>query len=132
MSQVASVQEPIALVEVQQDENRMEAMQFEYNSIMKNRTWDLVDHPKKCKVIGTKWVFKIKYKYDDTLEKYKDWIVAKGFAQVEGFDFHETFTPISRMATSWMELTLEVEEGWLVYQVDVNSTFFNGNLEEEL
>ena len=65
----------------------MEAIRSEYNSIMKNHTWDLVDRPNKCKVIGTKWVYKAKYKSDGTLEKYKARLVAKGFAQVEGFDF---------------------------------------------
>ena len=65
----------------------MEAMKVEYNSIMKNRTWDLVDHPTKHKAIGTKWVYKSKYKSNRILEKYKTQLVAKGFAQVEGFDF---------------------------------------------
>ena len=37
-------------------------MEVEYNSIMKNHTWDLVDFPTKCKVIDTKWVYKVKYK----------------------------------------------------------------------
>ena len=58
----------------------MEAMKVEYNSIMTNRTWDLVDGPTKCKVIGTKWVYKAKYKSDGSLEKYKARLVAQGFA----------------------------------------------------
>lgn len=47
------------------------AMQFEYDSIIKNGTWQLVDRPPKRKVIGTKWVYKVKYKVDGSLEKYK-------------------------------------------------------------
>ena len=54
-------------------------MEVEYNSIMKNHTWNLVDHPNKHKVIGTKWVCKAKYKSDGSLEKYKAKLVAQGF-----------------------------------------------------
>jgi len=64
----------------------VEAMKVEYNSIMKNRTCALVDHPTKCKVIGTKWVYKAKYKYDMSLEKYKAQLVAKSFAEVKCFN----------------------------------------------
>ena len=46
---------------------------------MKNNTWDLVDRPSKCKAIGTKWVYKTKYKSNGTLDKYKAWLVVKGF-----------------------------------------------------
>ena len=72
---------------------------MEYNSIMKNNTWDLVDRPTKHKVIGTKWVYKAKFKSDDSLEKYKAKLVAHGFVQKEGYDFEETFAPAVRMTT---------------------------------
>ena len=87
MSQVASVQEPSTFAEAQEDKRWVEAMESEYNSIMKNHTWDLVDRPTKRKVIGTKWVYKPKYKSDNNLEKYKARLVAQGFAQKEGYDF---------------------------------------------
>ena len=58
---------------------------------MKNQTWSLVDLPKGKKAIGTKWVYKIKYKSDGTLEKYKARLVAKGYVQQEGVDYEETF-----------------------------------------
>ena len=80
MLQVASFQEPNTFAEVQEDERWVEAMEVEYNSIMKNHTWDLVDCPAKRKVIGTKWVYKAKYKSDGSLEKYKARLVAQGFA----------------------------------------------------
>ena len=93
----------------------MEAMESEYNSIMKNHTWDLVDHPTKRKVIGTKWVYKAKYKSDGNLEKYKAKLVAQGFAQKEGYDFQETFAPAARMTTIRQVLALAAEEGWPMY-----------------
>ena len=48
-----------------------EAMHSEYNNIIKNVTSQLVDQPPKRKVIGTKWVYKVNYKFDSSLEKYK-------------------------------------------------------------
>ena len=80
MSQVLAVQEPTTLAEAQEDARWVEAMELEYNSIMKNHTWDLVDRPTKCKVIGTKWVYKVVYKSDGSLDKYKARLVAKSFA----------------------------------------------------
>ena len=53
---------------------------MEYNSIMKNHTWDPVDRPTKRKVISTKWVYKDKYESNGSLEKYKAIHIAKGFA----------------------------------------------------
>jgi len=132
MSQVLAVQEPTTIAEAQEDERWVEAMDLEYDSIMKNHTWDLVDRPTKRKVIGTKWVYKAKYKSDGSLEKYKARLVAKGFAQVEGFDFEETFAPTTRMTTIRMVLAMAAEKGWPVYQMDVKSAFLNGNLEEEV
>ena len=64
-------------------------MQVEYDSIMKNDTWELVDRPEQRKVIGTKWIWKTKYKADGSMEKYKAHLVAQGFSQVEGFQLVE-------------------------------------------
>ena len=55
-------------------------MRTEMEAILKNNTWDLVDRPTKRKVIGTKWVYKLKYKVDGTLEKYKARLVVKSYA----------------------------------------------------
>ena len=62
-------------------------MQAEFDSIMKNDTWELVDCPAQRKAIGTKWVWKVKHKSDGTLEKFKARLVAQGYSQVEGLDF---------------------------------------------
>jgi len=56
MSHVASVHEPITFAKAQEDKRYVVEMKVEYNSIMKNRTWNLMDCPTKPKVIDTKWV----------------------------------------------------------------------------
>ena len=62
-------------------------------SLESNRTWHLVDLPPGCKTIGCKWILKKKLKPDDTKEKYKAQLVAKGFRQRENVDFFDTFSP---------------------------------------
>ena len=82
---------PKCLEEALGDDKWMEVMHSKYGSIMKNSTWDLVDRPPKCKVISTQWVSKTKYKFDGPLDK--SWLVAKGFAQVYGYDYSDSFAP---------------------------------------
>ena len=71
----------------------------EYDNILKNDTWELVERPTKKKVIGTKWVWKGKYKADGSLEKFKVKLVAHAYSQIERFDVQETFAPTTRMKT---------------------------------
>ena len=132
MAELQKVQEPGSLEEAMEDPKWKAAMQTEYDSIMRNQTWDLVDRLKKRKVIGTKWVFKAKYKSDGSLDKYKARLVAKGFAQIEGFDYKDTFAPTARLTTIRTILALAAQKGWPVMQMDVKSAFLNGYLKEEV
>lgn len=64
-----------------------ETMAKDLDALDKNSTWELVDIPIDKKVIGNKWVYKIKYKADGTIERYKARLVILGNRQVEGVDF---------------------------------------------
>jgi hypothetical protein len=75
------------------------AMAIKHESLMKNQIWDLTTLPPGKKPIGCKWVYKVKYKVDSTLEKYKAQLVAKWFSQQEGIDYEETFAPTTKMST---------------------------------
>jgi hypothetical protein len=66
-------------------------MTKEYQSIMKNDVWDIVLRPKGKSVVTSKWIYKIKHAADGSVEKYKERFVARGFSQVEGIDYEETF-----------------------------------------
>ncbi|KAH9330596.1 hypothetical protein KI387_002704, partial [Taxus chinensis] len=72
-------------------------MDSEYQSVMKNNTWKLVDLPPGKKPIGCRWIFKTKYKLDGTIDKYKARLVAKGYAQQEDIDYEETFAPTAKI-----------------------------------
>ena len=62
----------------------------------------------------------------------KSRLVYKGYAQVEGEDFDETFVPIARLESIRMFLSYATHNNFKVYQMDVKSTFLNGDLEEEV
>ncbi|KAH9288209.1 hypothetical protein KI387_032326, partial [Taxus chinensis] len=107
-------------------------METEYDSLMKNQTWELVDLPTRKKPIGCKWVFKTKYKADGSIDKHKARLVAKGYAQKEGIDYEETFAPTAKMKTIKVVCTLAAQKGWRLQQMDVKSAFLNGDLKEEV
>lgn len=107
-------------------------MQVELDSIERNETWTLVPRPPRRNVIGVKWVYKTKDKSDGSSDKHKAHLVAKGYAQRPGVDFDETFSPTARITTIRTVLALAAHSKPPVYQMDVKSAFFNGELQEEV
>jgi hypothetical protein len=71
-------------------------MDKEMAALAKNEAWDLVELSTGRKNIGNKWVFKKKLNAEGKVEKYKAWLVAKGYSQVEGIDFGEIFSPVAK------------------------------------
>ncbi|UYV76870.1 hypothetical protein LAZ67_14002267 [Cordylochernes scorpioides] len=108
------------------------AMKEEFDLLIENKTWELVDPPKGQNVIGSKWVFRRKYSSDGSLERYKARLVAKGYSQKYGIDYEETFAPVVRHSTIRTVLALAVEYDLLVHQMDVQSAFLNGDVKEEI
>src|SRR5438132_12535283 len=113
-------------------DNWKEAVRSEMDSIMANGTWEITDRPYGCKPVGCKWVFKKKLRPDGTIEKYKARLVAKGYTQKEGEDFFDTYSPVARLTTIRVLLSLAASYGLLVHQMDVKTAFLNGELEEEI
>lgn len=106
------------------------AMDDEYKSLMDNKTWTLIDLPKGRKPVGCRWVYKIKLKSDGTIDRFKARLVAKGYSQVEGLDFHDTFSPVVKITSIRVLLAWGAWRGLIVHQMDVKSAFLNGTLEE--
>ncbi|GKU98162.1 hypothetical protein SLEP1_g11196 [Rubroshorea leprosula] len=108
----------------------LNAMQEELEALHPNNTWDLVPYFPKMHVIGSKWVFKTKLKVDGTLELLKARLVAKGYNQVESVDFSETFSPVIKLTTSRIVLSVAEVKGWDIRQLDVKNAFLHGKLQE--
>ncbi|KAL5798093.1 hypothetical protein ACOSQ2_002913 [Xanthoceras sorbifolium] len=107
-------------------------MEEEMSMIQKNKIWELVDKPKRRKVIGVKWVYRIKLNADGSINKCKARLVVKGYAQIFGVDYSDTFAPVARLDTIRMLLSIAAQISWKVLQLDVKSAFLNGILQEEI
>ncbi|KAH9753212.1 retrovirus-related pol polyprotein from transposon RE1 [Citrus sinensis] len=101
-------------------------------ALMQNGTWSLVPRIADQKVVGNKWVYRVKYNTDGSVAKYKARLVAKGFQQIMGVNCFETFSPVIKPATVRVILSLAVMNQWKIRQVDVNNAFLNGELTEEV
>ncbi|GJS39654.1 zinc finger, CCHC-type containing protein [Tanacetum coccineum] len=109
-----------------------EGVDDEIVSIMENNTWVLSDLPPGCKPLGCKWIFKRKMKVDGTIEKFKARLVIQGFRQKEGIDYIETYAPVARIITIRLLLALAAIHNLVIHQMDVKTTFLNGDLDEEV
>lgn len=107
-------------------------MNKELEALHHNKTWVVTDLPPGKKPIGCKWVFKIKYKSDGTIERHKARLVAKGYTQVEGIDFFDTFSPVAKLTTIRLLLASASSQNWHLHQLDVHNAFLHGHLEEEI
>ncbi|XP_042944635.1 uncharacterized mitochondrial protein AtMg00820-like [Carya illinoinensis] len=88
------------------------AMEEELATLAANKTWELVPRTIDMNVIGSKWVYEAKLKVDGTLERLKGRLVVKGFSQLDGLDFSETFSPVVKPTTIRVDLTLATIKNW--------------------
>jgi hypothetical protein len=124
--------EPSSFEEASERQVWQDAMVEEYSSIMKNDVWDIVSRPEGKSVVSSKWIYKIKHAADGSVEKYKARFVARGFSQIEGVDYEETFAPVARYTSIRAVISIAAEMGWRIHQMDVKTTFLNGIIEEEV
>ena len=110
----------------------LKAMKSEMDSMYTNQVWTLVDPPEAIKPIGCKWIFKKKTDMEGNVITYKARLVAKGYRKKQGVDYDETFSPIAMLKSIRILLAIAAHYDYEIWQMDVKTTFLNGNLTEEV
>jgi len=123
--------EPTCFQEATSHDQWKDAMQKEYDALIKNGQWRLVGPLIGIKPIGCKWIYKTKYKADGSLDKHKERLVAKGYAQKEGIDYTETFAPTTKWGTIRSLFAIAAQKEWKIHHMDVKIAFLNGDLKED-
>ena len=104
----------------------------EIATLESNQAWTITSSPPHKKAIGCKWVYRVKYEADGTVERYMARLMAKRFTQQEGLDFTETISPMAKMTSVKTLLAIVAVRGWHLVQLDVNNVFLHGDLHEEV
>lgn len=108
------------------------AMEEEIGNLQKAQTWELVPRPPSAKVITSKWVFRKKRDNEGKCIKFKARLVARGYQQLPGIDFHETYSPVIKLKSIRTLLAIAVEMDFEVHQMDITAAYLNGVLEEDI
>ncbi|KAI0502571.1 hypothetical protein KFK09_017525 [Dendrobium nobile] len=105
-------------------------MSTEFEALQKQGTWSLVPPPTTDPILGCKWTYKTKLLPNGTVDKYKARLVAQGYNQTLGVNYKETFSPVAKMPTIRILLTLVLHRKWNILQLDVSNAFLHGDLNE--
>ena len=84
-------------------------MDVEYTAFIQRETWTLVPRPIDANVVSCKWVYSLKYNPDGSIARYKARLVARGFSQAYGLDYHETFLPVARLSCIWVFFSIALD-----------------------
>ncbi|GJS85516.1 putative RNA-directed DNA polymerase [Tanacetum coccineum] len=122
--------EPKTFLEASRYPHWADAMNKEMEALLRNDTWELVELPKNRKAISSKWLWKIKYKSNGEIERYKARLVALGCNQEKGIDYEETFSPVVKMVTVRCLMNIAVLNDWPMFQLDIDNAFLYGDLDE--
>jgi hypothetical protein len=104
----------------------------EMESLYKNETWDLFNFPSGRNHVNRKWVLKKKMNATGQFNKFKARLVAKGYSQFKGVDLGEIFSPVSKLPSIRILMSLDTTFDMEIEQMNVKTTFLHGDLEEEI
>ncbi|GJR04813.1 zinc finger, CCHC-type containing protein, partial [Tanacetum coccineum] len=98
-----------------------EAIDDEMDSLVSNNTWELSDLPPGSKAIGCRWVFRIKYHTDGSVQTFKARLVIQGFSQRQGVDYFDTYAPVARITSIRVLFALASIYNLPIHQMDVKT-----------
>jgi hypothetical protein len=108
-----------------------EAMDREIATLQQARTWIDVERPPGKNVVGSKWVFRLKFKADGTINKYKARLIMRGFTQQYGIDYYDTYSLVAKLTSFRTILALAAQYDWDVESFNFNGAYLNGKLEQD-
>ncbi|CAI7777315.1 unnamed protein product [Closterium sp. NIES-53] len=107
-------------------------MEEEIRSLVGMGTWELVKRPRRVNIMKSRWVLTTKYRLDDTVEREKARLVVKGFTQVYGADYDETYSPVSSYVTLRIFLSIVAVLDLNLMQLDMKNAFLHSKLDRVL
>ena len=107
------------------------AMEREMASLKENDTFTVVELPEGKQSVGGRWVFALKDNPDGTV-RYKARYVAKGYTQIKGIDYYETFSPTAKMTSLRILIQLAAQYGMCIHQLDVKTAYLNAPIDCEI
>jgi hypothetical protein len=110
----------------------LEAMESELKSMHDNQVWNLVDQIDSVRPVDCKGIFKKILDMDGNVHIYKAQLVAKGFRQIQGVDYVETFSPVAMLKSVRILLEIAAYYDYEIWQMDVKTAFLNGHLSEDV
>ncbi|RVX00652.1 Retrovirus-related Pol polyprotein from transposon RE1 [Vitis vinifera] len=110
---IDSISVPKTVTEALNHPGWKNAMLEEICALEDNHTWKLVDLPQGKKLVGCK-------------------LVARGYAQTYGVDYYDTFSPIAKLNSIRLFMSIAASQQWMIHQLDIKNAFLHGDLEEEV
>ena len=107
-------------------------MDDEMQVLTSRGTWESFTHPTRTNIVSSKWIFIVKHKPDESVDRYKARLVACGFTQMYKIDNEETSSPVARMNSIRILLSITVNQSWEQCQFNVKNTFLYGDLAEQM
>nr|CAN63917.1 hypothetical protein VITISV_019573 [Vitis vinifera] len=104
----------------------------EMDALHSNDTWDLVVLPSGKSTVGCRWVYTVKVGPDGQVDRLKTCLVGKGYTQVYGSSYGDTFSPVAKIAFVRLFLSMVAMRSWPFYQLDIKNAFLHGDLAEEV
>ena len=110
----------------------LKAIEVEYNCLVKNGTWEVVERPANVPIVGCRWVFDLKFDTDGSIKRYKARLVAQGFSQTHGVDYFDTFAPVASAVSVRLLLALATIYNWDIRQLDIETAYLNAPVKETI
>ena len=123
---------PANVQQALQDPNWKKAVDAEYNSLVDHGVWKVTTVPTGRAVVGSRWNFEIKRGANGEILKYKARFVAKGFTQVYGRDYQDTYSPTVKLSSIRCLLACAAQTNCEVYQMDIKTAYLNADIDEEM